>query len=318
MLRKGKKRTFLDIRGEVLPGGEQGLLSVAFAPDYQQSGLLYVYYVSNAGDLAIEEYRRASATSADRSSARRVLTINHPGESNHNGGQLQFGRTASSSTSARATAGAAATRTIPPRKPRACWARSSASIPAPAAATPTARPARTRSSETRDATRSTRWGCETRSLQLRPRLAQGPHIVIGDVGQDRFEEIDYETVAGARGANFGWNDFEGNSAFRRQPPAPSRHDRPIKVYSLGSGLRADRRLRGGLKKLKSVRGRYLYGDFCLGKLRSLVPEQRREEGSRAWGPGPVAELVRAGTGGSVYATSLNGPVFKLVGKRKGR
>ena len=91
VLRKGKRKTFLDIRGEVLPGGEQGLLSVAFAPDYQQSGFLYVYYVTNSGDLAIEEYKRASASRADRGSARRVLTVNHPGQPNHNGGQLQFG-----------------------------------------------------------------------------------------------------------------------------------------------------------------------------------------------------------------------------------
>ena len=91
LLRKGKKKTFLDIRGQVLSGGEQGLLSIAFPSDYQQSGFLYVFYVANSGDLAIEEYRRASATKADAGSARRVLTVNHPGESNHNGGQLQFG-----------------------------------------------------------------------------------------------------------------------------------------------------------------------------------------------------------------------------------
>ena len=72
LLRKGKRRTFLDIRGEVLFGGEQGLLSVAFDPDYRDSGLLYAYYVTNGGDIAIEEYRRASSTRADPGSARRV------------------------------------------------------------------------------------------------------------------------------------------------------------------------------------------------------------------------------------------------------
>ena len=58
---KGKGRTFLDIRGKVTFGGEQGLLSIAFPPDHRRSGLFYVYYVTSGGDLAIEEYRRAGA-----------------------------------------------------------------------------------------------------------------------------------------------------------------------------------------------------------------------------------------------------------------
>ena len=91
LVSNGKRSTFLDIRGQVLFGGEQGLLSVAFPADYASSGLFYVYYVTQGGDLAIEEYRRAAPKRADPASARRLVTVNHPGESNHNGGQLQFG-----------------------------------------------------------------------------------------------------------------------------------------------------------------------------------------------------------------------------------
>jgi glucose/arabinose dehydrogenase len=92
---------FLDLTGKVKPPGstEQGLLSMAFAPDYAQSGKFYVYYTSRncpsspGCDEHVSEFRRSAANPnvADPASERLLLTIPHPGDSNHNGGQLQFG-----------------------------------------------------------------------------------------------------------------------------------------------------------------------------------------------------------------------------------
>jgi glucose/arabinose dehydrogenase len=75
-------------------GGERGLLSVVAAPDYPSSGKVYVYYTDGGGDIRIEEFTRSSTNpeTADPSSRRTVLVIEHSAESNHNGGQLQFGR----------------------------------------------------------------------------------------------------------------------------------------------------------------------------------------------------------------------------------
>ena len=84
---------FLDLTSLVLSGGERGLLSMAFAPDYASTGRFYVYYTARTptGQLVIAEYRRSTNPDvADPGSARPVLTIPHP-VSNHNGGQLQFG-----------------------------------------------------------------------------------------------------------------------------------------------------------------------------------------------------------------------------------
>ncbi len=319
VLRKGKRKTFLDIRSEVLPGGEQGLLSVAFAPDYQQSGFLYVYYVTNSGDLAIEEYKRASTSRADRGSARRLLTVNHPGQPNHNGGQLQFGPdgflyigTGDGGGGGDPDNSAQDTGSLLGKILRV--------DPRPSGGQPYGSPGS--NPFVGDPGRD-----EIYALGLRNPFrfsfdrvsAKSPHIIIGDVGQDRFEEIDYETVAGARGANFGWNDFEGNAPFDgASPPAPSRHDRPIKVYSLGGAACA---LIGGYvsgsNKLSSIKGRYIYGDFCIGKLRSLVPGLGGAKKDRALGARvPMLSSFGQGPGGSLYATSLNGPVFKLVGKKK--
>jgi glucose/arabinose dehydrogenase len=89
---------FLDIADLVLgppdagAGGEEGLLSVAFAPNYAQSGLFYVYFVNAAGNNEVNEFKRSSnPLRAVRQTRRRVLVIPHQGASNHNAGQLQFG-----------------------------------------------------------------------------------------------------------------------------------------------------------------------------------------------------------------------------------
>src|ERR1700750_262283 len=80
---------FLDITSQVRSGGEQGLLSMAFAPDYATSGRYYVYYTaprpgdSSGSVITVEEF---SPTEHHV-----VFTVDHPTHSNHNGGQLQFG-----------------------------------------------------------------------------------------------------------------------------------------------------------------------------------------------------------------------------------
>src|SRR5205085_10770310 len=79
------------------PGGERGLLSMAFAPDYATSGLFYVYYTGTApgvpatGDISVDELRRDGPDAADPASRRHVLVIPHHIQANHDGGQLQFG-----------------------------------------------------------------------------------------------------------------------------------------------------------------------------------------------------------------------------------
>src|SRR5215212_6361495 len=82
---------FLDIRSDVSVGGERGLLSMAFAPDYARSGLFYVYFTGRDGDVHIQEFRRATADRANRATRRELLRVEHSQNSNHNGGQLQFG-----------------------------------------------------------------------------------------------------------------------------------------------------------------------------------------------------------------------------------
>jgi glucose/arabinose dehydrogenase len=73
--------------------GERGLLSIAAAPNYAATGKLYVYYTEAGGDIRIDEFTRSATApdTADPSTRRNLLTIEHSSEANHNGGQLQFG-----------------------------------------------------------------------------------------------------------------------------------------------------------------------------------------------------------------------------------
>src|SRR5687767_5184288 len=82
---------FLDITSRVLSGGERGLLSVAFHPQYRTNGFFYVYFTGLAGELRVERFTVSSNPNvANAASAKVILTVPHP-RGNHNGGLAMFG-----------------------------------------------------------------------------------------------------------------------------------------------------------------------------------------------------------------------------------
>jgi hypothetical protein len=96
-------------------------------------------------------------------------------------------------------------------------------------------------------------------------------ILIADVGQKRREEVNVETIKKARGANFGWPIYEGTLRFR--PGNLARHDKPVHQYSHSGGACS---ITGGNvirdPRLGGLRGRYVYGDYCSGFVRSFIPK----------------------------------------------
>ena len=82
---------FLDIRNIISSGGERGLLSLAFAPDYGSSGLFYIWYTQVGGDTVLSRFKVSNNPDiADANSEEKLLTVAQPFP-NHNGGRLQFG-----------------------------------------------------------------------------------------------------------------------------------------------------------------------------------------------------------------------------------
>jgi glucose/arabinose dehydrogenase len=306
VLRGGRKlgKPFLDISGLVSAGGERGLLSIAFPPDYKESRRFYVYYTDPQGDIRIDELKRKSATRAARGSRRAVVEIPHRANSNHNGGQLQFlGNLLYFGTGDGGSGG------DPPNNAQNRKSRLGKLLridPRRSGAQP-----------------------EIYSYGLRNPFrfsfdrvtAREPRIVIGDVGQNRIEEIDYTTVAAAKGANFGWDAFEGNGPYRDEnsgTPDPGGTVKPIFDYphSRGGSCTIIGGYVVGDRRLPSLYKRYVYADLCEGELRSLVPHLSGGSNEHKLGlsvstPSSFGEDTR----GRVYVASLEGPVYRFVPRR---
>jgi glucose/arabinose dehydrogenase len=322
VMRGGHKlgHPFLDIRGLVGDGGERGLLSIAFPPDYPQSRRFYAYYTDNAGNIRVDEFHRRSATRAALGSRRSVIEVPHPVNANHNGGQLQFlGELLYIGTGDGGSGG------DPPNN-----AQDKESLlgkllridPRPSSGRPYTVP-----TDNPFVGRPGRDEAYSYGLRNPYRFsfdtsgAGQPRIAIGDVGQNRFEEVDYTTAAGASGANFGWDAFEGKSPYTEEnggTPDPGATTKPILAYSHSRDGGSCSVIGGyvvGPGGPPPLRGRYLYSDFCSGVLRSLSPHLRRASNDRKLGL-TVASPTSFGEDaqGRIYVCSQAGAVYRLVAR----
>ena len=314
VLRDGHRlrKPFLDLRGEVSYGGERGLLSIAFPPDYARSKRLYVYYTDNDGNIRIDEFKRGSATRARRGSRRQVIVVPHPVNSNHNGGQLQFlGDLLYFGTGDGGSGG------DPPNNAQnkdVLLGKLLRIDPRPSGGKPYSIPP-----DNPFVGKAGRDEIYSYGLRNPFRFSfDGRRIAIGDVGQNEFEELDYTPAAAARGANFGWDAFEGFSKYTDESsgtPDPGGTVKPILAYPHSRGNSCS--IIGGYvvrdPRLKGLRGRYVYADLCEGQLRSLVPHLKRASDDRQLGlrvesPSSFGEDDRH----RLYVISVEGPIFRLV------
>lgn len=320
VLRGGHRlgKPFLSIGDQVSYGGERGLLSVAFPPDYAKTRRFYVYYTDNAGNIRVDEFKRASATRAAAGSDRHVIEIPHPVNANHNGGQLQFlGNLLYFGTGDGGSGG------DPPNNAQnkdVLLGKLLRIDPRPAGGKPYTVPASNPfvGKPGRDEIYSYglrnpfRFSFDTTS-------AEQPRIAIGDVGQNRYEEVDYTTVAAANGANFGWDAFEGFHKYEDEnsgTPDPGGTTKPIFAYSHDRGGGSCSIIGGYVvqdPRLKGLRGQYVYADLCEGRLRALTPHLKRASNDHLLGP-RVASPTSFGEDDQrrLYVASLEGPVFRIA------
>jgi glucose/arabinose dehydrogenase len=299
---------FLDISDQVSTGTEQGLFSIAFPPDDQSSGRFYIDYTDTAGDTRIVEYRRSAdhPLQADESSARQVLFVDQPYE-NHNGGLLLFGPNGHLYVGL----GDGGSADDPERNgqdlgtllgkilridPQPSGGRPYSIVPGNRIE-PGARP-------------------EIFAYGLRNpwRFSfdrEEGSLWIGDVGQGGQEEIDVGHPE-TSGSNFGWSAFEGTERLNADQSAPDAIA-PVHAYPLDGGNCS---VTGGYvvrdRHLRSLYGRYLYGDYCAGQLRSFVPSGEGARGDRLLGVEvPLLTSFGEDSAGRIYATSQEGPVYRL-------
>jgi glucose/arabinose dehydrogenase len=242
---------FLDIRSKVRSGGEQGLLSMAFDPRYATNHYFYVDYTDLNGDTRVVRYR-ASGLHAVPSSAKQLLYVKDFAP-NHNGGQLQFGPDGylywgngdgggegdPEHTGQNLTRPFAKIEKLNVRVAGAHWKLVAYGLRNP-----------------------WRFSFDRKTGDL----------YIGDVGQDKWEEIDYLARGTTGLANFGWSRYEGNHVYQasEQLIGPGKYVPPITEYphSDGCAVTGGYVYRG--TRLSADVGRYYYGDDCSGTVWSLV------------------------------------------------
>lgn len=313
VLRDGRllRAPFLDLAKRVKSGGEQGLLSMAFAPDYARSGRFYVDYTDVDGSTRVVQYRRGSSPDrADPRSARLVLFQRQP-QDNHNGGQLQLGPDGLlyvglgdgggeydqhgriGNGQSLGTQLGKILRIDP--------------LPGGGYRVPPSNPF-----VHRRGAQPTIYAYGLRNPWRFSFDRATGDMVVGDVGQDAVEEVDFRTRGTARGVNFGWRAYEGTRV--EDPSLHVRGDvKPVLEYTHAGGNCA---VTGGYvvrdPRLPALAGRYVYGDFCAGELLSARLTQHGSSARRALGL-HVAQLSSFGEddAGRVYVTSLAGPVYRL-------
>lgn len=305
----GSSKTFLDISGEIVSGGEQGLLSMAFAPDYAKSGLLYVDYTNRDGDTRVVEYR-AKGGKVDPSSARELLAVDQP-FANHNGGLVLFGPDGKLYIGL----GDGGDGGDPDRNGldlSTLLGKILRIDPTPDGEAPYTIPEGNPFVDEQGA-RPEIYSYGLRNPWRFSFDRETEDFSIGDVGQDAFEEIDLVGRGRGSGANFGWSAFEGDQRFNEDQD-PGGAIPPVLTASHADGNCS---ITGGLvvrdPDLQTLYGRYLYGDLCVGELRSFTPRPGRPATDDvALGPDvPNLASFGEGTDGAVYVVSIAGPVYRL-------
>ncbi len=260
---------FLDISGLVSCCGERGLLSVAFPPGYANLGHFYVYYTNTSGNIVLARYGLTSNPDvADASSAQIVLTINHPTFSNHNGGQLVFGPddgylymgTGDGGGGGDPNGNGQNTNVLLGKLLRLDVESGGATYAVPA----------TNPFVGRAGFRSEIWAYGLRN-PWRLSFDRVTHdLYIGDVGQNLYEEVDFQPVASGGGQNYGWNIMEGFHCYNATTCNMTGLTLPVTEYTHSSG---DCAVTGGFvyrgTQFPSLQGIYFYADYCTGRLRGL-------------------------------------------------
>jgi glucose/arabinose dehydrogenase len=309
--------TFLNIAGLVLNSGEQGLLGLAFDPQYATNRRFYVNYTNTNGDSVTARYlvQQNNPDLADGNSAVIILTVPHPGQANHNGGMITFGpgdflyiglgdgggggdpnNRAQNLADLlgkllRIDVTSQATYAIPPGNPFVGQVGARSEI----------------------------WSRGLRNPWRFSFDRQTGDLYIADVGQSAREEVSVSTSAegGGRGINYGWRIMEGTLCFSPMSGCDMTGlTLPVVEYDHGGGACS---ITGGYVyrgfAVPALQGTYFYADFCAGFVRSFRLVNGMVTEHAGWPtltPGGGITSFGEDTAGELYIMTSGGDLFRIV------
>ena len=293
---------FLNISTRISTGGERGLLGLAFPPGFATKQYFYVNYTNSAGNIAIARYRVSSGNAdiADFNSEQIVLTVPHPVNSNHNGGQLAFsqrdgflyigtgdggggGDVPNNAQNGNQLLGKILRIDVETGSP------ATYTVPAsnPFVGSPGFQPEI--------------WGWGMRNPWRFSFDRETNDLFIADVGQGNLEEVNFQRAASFGGVNYGWRIMEGTNCFN-----PSTNCNmtgltlPVAEYNhgLGCSVTGGYVYRGAT--YPRMQGLYFYGDFCSGRIWGL------RQASGVW---QATELLDTALGISTFGEDEQGNLY---------
>jgi len=333
---------FLDIEDRVLSpasggGGEEGLLSLAFPPGYGDKGYFYVYYTMLNGDNVLSRFSLSGDPNiADSNSEEKILVLAHPDYSNHNGGQLAFGPNDGYLYIGLGDGGGGGDPLGNAQDPSSLKGKllridvemSSGNTGSGVgdyvyyypvffgslSTKPYAIPVDNPFVENSDF-RPEIWALGLRNPWRFSFDRSTGDLFIGDVGQGRWEEVNYQPASSSGGENYGWNIMEGEECYNAASCDTTGLTLPVHVYQIYSSdhcaVTGGYVYRGG--DYPELGGVYIYGDFCSGDIWGL-----QKDGDQ-WQNEPLAATsyrissFGEDEAGEIYLTDLaGGGVYKII------
>ncbi len=252
----------LDISDRVWHQGEQGLLSVAFPPTYPSTDHFFVYYTNVKGDNLVAQYSLlpGSDTQADPSTERSILYFSHPEQRNHNGGQIAFGPDGYLYIGT-GDGGGANDPLMNAQNPNSLLGKllridvqssdQSYSLP------------KDNPFINKENYQSEIWAMGLRNPWRFSFDRKTGDLYIADVGQNKYEEVNFQPASSSGGENYGWNIFEGFHCFKALTCNDTALSSPIAEYSHDDGNCS---ITGGYiyrgQSYPAMEGIYFLADFC--------------------------------------------------------
>lgn len=305
---------FLDVSSLITTQGlEQGLLGLAFHPSYAGNGYFFIDYTDTNGDTVVARYTVSAddPNRADPNSGQIVLTQDQP-YPNHNGGHLAFGpdgflyiALGDGGAGGDPEGNAQNLGTLLGKLLRVNV--DADGFPAaegnPFVGTAGARPEI--------------WAYGLRNPWRFSFDRATGDLYIGDVGQNAWEEIDFQPASSRGGEDYGWDFFEGNHPFEGQPPADAKLVPPVAEYAQEAGgcaVTGGHVYRG--PSLPELHGIYFYGDYCTGIMWTLARDSAGAWQSQQFA---VTDYAISSFGedeaGELYLADRNGgAVYRLAHK----